>query len=272
MKTVVLIACLALCYCANSQTVRVGEGVRVPTESNGAVPVNIQDQHSPAVILYLYRHDVTTSLQYSTSVDTSFVSVNTITGIEEGDAITIYEGTHIFQSIVLDTTNNIIELSSPIDYAFTTQAEVHVGPWNMTVDGSSVAQEFHIHPPPLSDFDIYTVVISITDNSEMDSKKFGGITQLPRGIVLRLENGTTHNLCLIVNNIGFSEQGYTLEYDSKAPSGVYGLRVCKNYHERNGVSLRLVGSSNDAYKIIIQDNLTSLSSMNITINGHYVTQ
>ena len=155
-----------------------------------------------------------------------------------------------------------------MDFAFTTAAVIHIGTWNLAVDGSGTTKIAHIVVPPECKFNIYQLNISITDNVVMDSAKFGGISALTNGILFRMVNSTVKNLPLIVNNIGFSEQGCDISYDPKAPAGVYGFQAKKNYNIVNGVSLRLNGETNDEIQCLIRDDLTDLTMFNITINGH----
>ena len=239
-------------------------------KQSGTVDVFIQDQHTNSINLYAHIDKVTPSIIVDASIDDKSITVNSIADVAAGDVITIYESDRVFQSIVSTSSGSVISFVSQLDYAFTTQSTVHVGAWNLAVNGSSSPITAHILLPPEVKWDIYQINVSITDNAVMDSAKFGGIAALTNGILLRVVNGHIKNLALTVNNIGFSEQGFTITYDPKAPAGVYGFQAKKNYHTVHGISLRLDGSTDDELQCIISDNLTDLTLLDITVNGHVV--
>jgi len=262
-----LLASPASAFYWQQVTIADDEGSYVGT-TNNALDVSVQDQTTEAIDLYLYRLDATVTLSSAAAKDQEYLSVTSITGVTTEDAITIYEGDKVFQSLVTNATGNSIEIASPLDTTFTTAAIVEVGPWKMNVNGSVSPQEFIIKAPASSQYDIYTIRMNITDNAAMDSALFGGIPALTKGLILRATDGTDKNLFLVVNNIGFAEQGFTLIYDDKAPSGEYGLRGVKHFREDNGVAIRLTGSDGDMLKVIIRDDLTGLLLLNFTISGH----
>lgn len=237
---------------------------------DSGVDVAIQDQHSQPVELYLHIHLVDPAITVNTLIGDESITVDANTSIAAGQVITIYEGTRFYQSIVTGVSSLVVSLASPLDFAFTTDADVHIGPWNLAVNGASTTQEAVIIAPPLVKFDLYTIAVSMTDDAVMDSSKFGGISALTNGILFQHVDGTTKNLPLIVNNSGFNEFGFDVEYDPKPPSGVYGLRAAKSYNIKNGVSIRLDGTTADELKCLIRDDLTGLTLMSITVQGHVV--
>lgn len=232
--------------------------------------VFVQNNHTSAINLYAHIDKSTPVITVDTSINDKSIVVDSITGIIPGDVIIIYESDRVFQSIVLSAAVNTINFASSLDYAFTTDAIVHIGSWNLAVNGSGTPQIAHIIIPPDVKYDIFQINISMTDNVVMDSAKFGGIPALTNGVFLRVVNGIIKNLALVVNNIGFSEQGFTISYDPKAPAGVYGFQAKKNYPIVNGTSIRLDGNTNDTLQCIIQDDLTDLTLLNITINANIV--
>jgi len=263
------------CLSQNLRCVRTDDDgiIQVVTPPSKWLDVFVQDQTTPVVNLYMYQIAATPVLTAPASANNTVLNVDTNAGVVVGDAITILEDSHFFQSIVKSSTappGATITIQSPLDEDIIIASTIEVGPWNMNVDGSGATQEFSVKPPPNVAFDIYTITLSMTDNVVMDSGKFGGLPQLTNGIVIRQENTNNKNVALIVNNIGFKEQGCTTEYDDKAPAGVYGVTHQACVHGRSGVALRLNGSTNDKIKIMIQDDLRGLITMNCTIIGHVV--
>lgn len=234
----------------------------------GILQVSLKDQFTNSVDLYAQIEQATPAITVDTTLYDESIIVNSIAAVAAGDAIFISEGCIFYQSLVSSTSVLTINLASPLDFAFTTKATVHIGAWNLAVDGSATPKIAQIIVPPLCEFNIHQLTITITDNVVMDSAKFGGISALTNGILFRMINGTIKNLPLVVNNIGFSEQGCDIRYDDKAPAGVYGFQAKKNYLKTNGVVLRLDGCTDDKLQCLIRDDLADLTMMNITINGH----
>lgn len=100
--------------------------------------VFIQDQTTELVDLYACNLNGTTNPTTAMSVDDYTVTVDDTTGAVVGDCINIREDDRYFQSIISDTTDNIITFKSPCDYTFTTDAIVCFGEWDLsTADGSN---------------------------------------------------------------------------------------------------------------------------------------
>lgn len=225
---------------------------------------------STSVDLYLHVDKAAPSITVDTSLNDASITVDSITDIAAGDVIDILEGIRFYQSIVTSAAGNTVGLGSPLDFAFTTAAIISTGHWNLARDGSGSTVTAYTLAPPNAGFQIHQISVSMTDGTEMDSAKFGGITALTNGILFRVINGITKNLPLVVNNMGFMEQGFDIQYDPKAAAGVFGFHAVKNYSETNGVVIQLDGTNNDELQCLIRDDLTALTLMAITINGHVI--
>ena len=240
---------------------------------NGNVPVAIQDQHTEAFVLYLYKTEATPTLTQTANIGDTSITVDDTTDVSAGDALTIIDGGRVFQAIVTDVPDvTHIEFTNPLDYGFDTGATVETGPWNLNLNGASTPITFDVHPPTGVSWDLTEVRLTIRDNVDMDSAKFGGIAQLDNGLVMRVVNGITKNHAVIINNLGFYEHGFEIGYDDKAPAGSYGFRAKKCFTDVHGVTLRITDDENDAFQAIIQDDLTDLTQMVITILGHLVLE
>ena len=260
---------------ANVWPVREFKANGTGTASDPFVPVHdvfIQDQHSETIDIYLCNHAGTTAPTVAAAV-----GVTQITVADDGDAILygcidITENGRFFQSLVGDITDNVITFKSPLDFAITTDAVVSFGQWDLsTANGSLVSPVmFHAGPPAGVVWDVYTLSLSISDATAMDDLKFGGITALTNGFYARAVNGQAKNLFLVSNNRGFREYGFDTDYPSKVPTGSYAFWATKNYHEKNGVCLRLDGDSGDRIEIPVVDNLTDLTDFSFSLHGHEV--
>jgi len=249
-----------------------GELVAKGNKSGGSLDVNIQDQYSIPINLYLCVETDTLTLASTLTIDDVVISVTDATSADIGQVINIFEDTRFYQSIIVDISENDLTVASPLDFEFTTEAKVTIGSWNLAVDGSLGTITAYIKPPSGLKFDIYSLRVNLISDSRMDSSLFGSLDPLSNGILFRLVDGTTTNLPLVVNNMGFAEQGFEVYYDENSKADYYGFRAKKNYNVENGVSLRLNGATQDEFRLLIRDDLTDLSVMSCTINGHVVQE
>lgn len=232
-------------------------------------PVNVTNffNYDTIANYYLYRVDATPTLTAPAAADATTLTVDSITGVSAGDAITMYEDSHIFQSLVLSAVSSTITIASPIDIAFTTSAIVEVGPWSMNVDGSVTPQVFKIMAPPDKDFHVHSLNGTMLDQSAMDDALFGGLPALTNGIVYQYSNSFNKAFALIVNNTGFYEYGFNIEYASKAPSGYYGFRFRVDINEKTGSNVKLEKNGAAELQLIVRDNLTGLDKLTSVVNG-----
>ncbi|HOU76080.1 MAG TPA: hypothetical protein PK957_03080 [Candidatus Dojkabacteria bacterium] len=137
----------------------------------------------------------------------------------------------------------------------------------MNIDGSSSKVIFDIKPSSKIKWHVNQIVLSMTDDTDMDSGKFGGIAALTKGIIVRRKNSVYFNTINAKTNGGLDLKGFVVKYDPKAPSVVYGMTATKIYNSQQGAGCAILvdGNENEKLQIIIQDNLTGLSSFNTVI-------
>lgn len=243
-------------------------------ESNGAMPINIQDQHSTAIDFFFRQVLNTITLSSTVTIDTYTCTLVAGHSVTVGDTLVFKEGTHFFQCQVLVVATNTITVDRPFDFAFTAAATGQRCNVNMAVDGSVTPVIFFITPANLSlDIDINAIIFHMEDNTAMDSSTFGGITALTRGVVVRSINGIHKCHFNVKSNGEFGHHCSLVEFDQKAPAGAYGIRAVKTFNGQNndGVSIRLNSATSDQLQIIIQDNLTGLTEFHAVAHGHVVT-
>lgn len=258
-----------------AQKVRITDstGKEMTLEPSGGLPVYIQDQHTTLVSFFFRQVLNTVTVASNTTIDTYTVTLAAGHNVVVGDVLVLKEGVHFFQAEVITVVTNTITLDRPLDFAFTTAAIGQRCTINMNVNGSVTPQIFFITPAGLSiDVDINAIHMHIEDNVAMDTSTFGGLAALTRGVLLRYTNGSMKNLFNIKDNGEFGHHCTLVQYDDRAPAGIYGLRVVKTFNSQsyNGVTIRLSGPSNDQLQIIIQDDLTGLMEFHAIIQGHVV--
>jgi hypothetical protein len=237
--------------------------------AKSTVRVSIQDATNELLDIYACNVLGNTSPETDMSEEDKSVTVVSSAGAVAGDCINIREDGHLFQSIITSVVGNVVNFTSPCDKAFTTDAIVCFGEWNLaTSNGSVTPMSFFVCPPENQQYDIVSISISMEDNSVMYDSTFGGLAKLTNGLIFRITNHRKKNLYLISNNVGFKEYGFVTEYPDKVPSGTYAFWADKNLRTSNGVVLRL--KEGEKLEIINQDNLTGLIKFAVTVHGHLV--
>lgn len=225
------------------------------------------------VDLWAVLPDTSYTLSAGTSVNDESITVTDSTGISNDDVICIKEKARYYQGLVTGVVGNVVSLDVPLDEAFTTSAVVENAAYDLAVDGSSTTQVFKVAAPANATWHIYRIVFTITDNSAMDDSKFGGITALTNGVLIRASNGIAKNIFNVKSNSDFASIAYDLTYSDKAPAGSFGLRCRRTFNgeEKNGVVLALHGNDGDTFEFWVRDDLTDLSSFKIRVQGHRVS-
>ena len=252
-----------------------GKNVEVLVTPRGNVPTEWQDQSTDIVDIFLCRAQNDVTLAANAVIDTNTLTLVAGHGFVADDYICIRENSRFYQARVVSVNVNVITLDLPLDYAFTTAALASRRTINMNVDGSVTPITFFVSPPPGTTWDICRMIITMADNASMDDGKFGGITGgLARGVVFRKKNHLYKNIFAARNNGDFRSRSFDVQYldASLGPGGLYGFGCRRSFNglDKNGVTIRLSSDTQDEFQCIVQDDLTSLSSLRVVIQGHVV--
>ena len=243
----------------------------IPTDGNGDFATVYTDTPQiEAAELYLYRVKDTPTITTPIVVNTRTVYVNDTTNVLANDLITFYEGERLFQSTVYSKTATSIEINGFFEYPFTGNALVEVGLYNLNVDGSTTPQHFTLKSVGIIGINVHTINISMQDASEIDGSKFGGIAALDRGLLWRLKKGSFYkNLSVQISNNSIWETGFNIDIidDSLGPSGLYSFHGRRQLSTVDG-SIINIRPNLDELIVTVQDDLSDLTSLRISINGH----
>lgn len=242
-------------------------------ESNNAMPVNIQDQHSHTIgTLMSQVQGAPMTLDSNTVVDSYTLTMATGHSFIAGDEVLIAEDSKSFHALVLSVSTDILTLNAPIDQIYTTGSIVFEVISNMAVNGSVTVQEFSVQLGSAAtiSLDITGIRFVISDGAAMDDGTFGGISALTRGIVLRIiHTDGTHNLWTAKTN---GKMGLVMDnkvYTDKAPAGENSVHFTWEISEDLGVTIRL--DAGDKISLLIQDDNTGNTNFKAWVYGHYVT-
>lgn len=257
----------------------VGPGFSVPLESNGAVPVNIQDQTSKALDLYFIKAAAQTTLTSDITPEDTTIDLTSATGFVDKNAVGIFSsvGQFYFGKQVGAPAGNTITLDAPVDRAFSTgTANAISATEGLNVDGSSVTQVFQIGPigagPNQPMVDITKIIGYMESTVAMDDAKFGSLAALTKGIVLRHNNTVIDNIWNAKSNSDLALLcAGDFQYTDKAPAGSYGARFSYSLagQGNHGVTIRL--NPGDTLEVLVQDDIDGLAKFVMMAQGHVVT-
>lgn len=248
-----------------------------PLESNGAIPVNIQDQHSRAFDFF-FSQDVgsPTTLTTDTAEGDYAISCTTGHGLIALDHLTMFDTvtqrgyTGEVVSVAGDNTVNLDRAINAVFPSATTVVQEETPELN--VNGAITRQTFTVDAPLLGELDITRLLFQMTTTGAPTYNLFGDLTALTRGVQLRGLDGQISNHWNVKSNAELANLMFDFNiYLSTHPQGVNGLAGRLTYagQSKHGVTLRI--SPGESLEIIIQDDLSSLLSFRIIACGHLVT-
>ena len=244
--------------------------------SNNGLDVSIQDQSSPIVNLYLHK-DIsgTYSINTNTTADTRTIIIDSTVAPVAGNIVCLKEGLRFYQATVLSFTGTnpyTLTVDSPLDYAFTTAALLHLGSKDIAVDGSTTTAIFAISPKAGVKWDLTRFEITLNTTAAPKDDYFGdtNVGVLTNGIILRQKDGGNYNVFNVKTNLDLQTNCNDLQYLDKASGfGVSAHRIFAG-QENDGVVIRLDGDAADELQLLISDDLSSLVSGSSLIRGHVV--
>lgn len=243
--------------------------------NNQSIDVSIQDQTSPIIDFYLMQELEDLTLANTAVIDSYELTVTDASNFTVGEYVGIQEGVNNFQAQVQSIAVNTLTLDTPLDFAYSTSAQIKRKNRELAVNGSVTPVILRLGPTSGVAWDITRVVGSIVDNNNPDDTKFGGISGgITNGIVLRSKGDLSTNIIFNTKTNGeLAERMFDVNYSDRAGgAGSYGVRFKRTFagQDKNGVVIRLDGDNNDEFQMIVQDDLTSLSSFHIVVQGHIV--
>lgn len=254
-----------------------GREIWAPAEQNGAIPVNIQDQHTNAFDLF-FAQDVgsPTTLTADAAEHAYSISCTTGHGLIAGDGFVLRDPINqrgFTGEVVSIAGDNTVNIDRPLTFSFpATSTIVQERTTDLNVNGAVTRQTFSIGSPLTAELDITRFLIQMTTTDPALFDKFGDLTALTRGVQMRIVNDTSFNLWNAKTNADLANLMYDMTvYESAKSFQVNGLAGRMTYAGQNkhGVTLRIGGG--EAIECIIQDNLSGLLSFKIIACGHIVT-
>lgn len=255
------------------------EIVAPPYNRRGGIDVNVQDQTSPVVISKMTKLNFEGATINEATIETRTIDVGAgiIANFAVEDFVTIFNvaAARFYQSKVVSILGNVLTLDTPFDYTYPIGSVITSASTNMGVDGSVTPVIFGIRNTvdriPV-EFDVTRIIFTCIATSAVDLVKFANITALINGIVLRRNDGTITNYFNAKSNKELAALMYdfTVHAATNPQQGQDGFVARMTFAGQNkmGVTIRL-GEDEDL-QMIIQDNLSTITLLEVTAEGHLV--
>jgi hypothetical protein len=257
----------------------------LPRESNGGLPVNVQDQTTPPIDFFFTQitgPPTTVAVAIGPIGPTTFiydVVVADSTGCDAGDYFGMFNADDPLNNratfgtiLAVDAGTDTITLDTPIDFNFQPGDTAACFSRDMDVDGSTTPQIFSVQvgPNATQSIDITRFMVSMYTASAVDLGKFGDLDSLTNGCVLRRVDGDTRNIWNVKNNGELANITFDYEPYTEVGQGQDGAKWRNTYAgaDKHGVAIRL--DPGDALQLVIQDDLTGIEQFRIIAEGHYV--
>jgi len=248
----------------------------VPVDEEGQLAVNVHDQKTRSIDFFFGRLDNLTTLSANADPEDMTLTLTDTTGFTDGKVVGVFSLNEVddfyLGGQIGAPSGSVITVDTPVDVPLASGSAIAATTINMAVDGSSVTQVFQIGPVAAgstSVVDVTRIMGHILDSTAMDDGKFGGISALTNGVVLRKNDGLITNLWNVKTNADLALICYDFKYSDKAPGGQFGANFRNSYagQGNHGVVLELLPT--EYLEILIQDDLTGLDEFTMMAQGHF---
>lgn len=248
-------------------------GVYVAEDGKGAINVHDADVHTTLINRHFMDFDsATESPTVAIASGDYTILVASTTGFTVGDHVVIREADtsireHHFD-ITAITVDTSITLNRPIDNAYAVTAVIERVIANMNVVGTLASPKIYTVKPPSDEvWHIVRFMINSTNDTAMTDENFCGITALTNGMVIRENRATIKTIAQWKKGGEMAEDMFNVDYPDKVPAGTFALRGRWTL-KAAGTIARLDGAEGDYLEILVQDDLSAITSFRIKAQGH----
>lgn len=245
-------------------------------EENGSMPVTLQDSTTPSVIWPANKVIVSSTLASAVAIDDRTCTVVSAAGMTVGDLLIVTStiGDRYFKARITVIATNTLTLSVPFDYAFEAGQQASATTTNLAVDGSSTPQIFSLRAAePVAGLnvtvDIVRIMMYCTTPSAVDLAKFGHLTALTNGLLLRRIDGTYQNIADYRSNgeiagVMYDWAPYAATNPTQGQDG-FAARLTFGSQGKMGTVHRV--GPNEDIQGIVQDDLSTIIELQIIFEG-----
>lgn len=252
------------------------DGYGNPIKSlDGAINMHDADVHR-AIINRQFNQitATTTTFAANASAGATSITLTSATGFAVGDYLRLESATaEDLHPRITVLAGTLATLDRPIDNSYVIGNTITKAIINMAVSGTLASpQSFKVQPKTGNVWHLTRVLIEMTHAAAGDNGLFGGITALTNGVVLRRYDGTTGKFATFTvwkTNSDIVTDMYDIVYAARSGGGgAYGTNARGTFHNA-GAIVYLDGTAGDYLEILVQDNISTLTSFRIKAQGHY---
>lgn len=241
---------------------------------NGALDIHDADVHDIPFNELFHRHTgAATTLAVASLAGATSITVVDATGFIIGTTFQIENGVieTTFPTVTL-VVGNTLTLDRPLDNPFSIGDNVEAVDTNMAVAGTLLTPiAFRLIPNKNQVWHIVRFLLGMTHSGAADDSKFGDLPVLPNGVVLRAFNATANQhatFTLWKDNGDLKMDMFDILYSDKAGAGLFGTNGRGSIKLGTGAVPKISGANGDYLEILIQDDLTALTSFQLKGQGH----
>lgn len=229
-------------------------------------------------------YDISTSVQIATNTTIG----QTIISLEAGHGFStsssqveymqFFESGNNAQRKVLSVSTNDITINEPLNFAFTTAAIGKRSIKNFGINASATSATYCVDSLTFTNILVvkHITIVGI-HSAESDLSKFMGISELVNGVQFKknlygdlIPGGVDVALGKVYKNSDFLlTGGGSVQFSDKGGGGAYGTIININFNDRFGSVITLDSSLQEKLCLTINDNLNTITSLEVTVYGKF---
>lgn len=240
------------------------------------VDATLNSYTSPAITYMAAAKDITT-ITAQQAISSRQISVDDASSVAINDYIVVfnYDLNRFYQGRALNAATSPILLDNPLDIQLEIGDIVGIASSELAVNGSVTPQTFVFRGDQSNPIDITVgitrliVTMQLTNAGSLD--EFGNIPSLTNGIVLRsFIDGEYHNIFNAKTNRDLKNYGYDLEFIDALPPTPDSVSCRISFSGKDKMDTMIRIKPGDNVELIIQDDLTSITSFNFIMEGRVI--
>lgn len=242
----------------------------------GAINVHLAGVHNYPINDNFHRHTaVNTTLTVAVNIGDTSITVASSVGFAVGDFIQIggHDTADFTATKIIAIVGNVISINRPLGNTRTVGSAVQQIVVNLASASGSIAspQSYTIIPSSTQVWHVERLMIEMVHSSAGDLSLFGNLTALTNGVVVRRYDGTTATYSTYTvwqsNEDIYLDTG-SIQFLTRSGGGGSYATVAFGAFSDIGVTVKLDGSKGDYLQLLVQDNLTAMTSFRAKAQGH----
>jgi hypothetical protein len=199
------------------------------------------------------------------------ITLDDSTGFLVGNSVTdLDSASNRILPIIIAVNANTLTLDRHIDGNFPLGAVVSTVSTQLNVVGNPITPVvFTVAPPPGTVWHVTRMMIAMTHATRGDMGLYGDLPALTYGVVGKVQkSGQALSFTNWKSNAGMALSMYDVRFDERSGGGGdFGTTGRFTFTEA-GTLIELDGDQGDKMEILIQDDLSSLDTYEVTVHGH----